>query len=91
MWRDTGRPRSWLGGDVNFHLNYPLRAPPSILASLPTLCSYHSPEGTRSSRIDGLLVDTRLAALLRAAERLPRGAISGHTPVCFDIHPREAL
>ena len=95
-----------LGGDLNFDLNYPLRAPPSILASLLTrrladadlelatasgrdpLCSYHGPEGTRPSRIDGLLVD--MAALLHAAERLPRGAISGHIPVCFDIHLRGA-
>ena len=30
----------------------------------------------------------RLAALLHAAEQLPRGAISGHTPVYFDIHLR---
>ena len=27
-------------------------------------------------------------ALLHAAERVPRGAISGHTPVCFDLHLR---
>ena len=97
-----------VGGDFNFDLNYPLRAPPSVLASLLTrrladadlelatalgrdpLCSYHGPEGTRPSRIDGLLVDTRLAALLHAAERLPQGAISGHTPVCFDIHLKGA-
>ena len=26
--------------------------------------------------------------LLHAAERLPQGAISGHTPVCFDLHLR---
>ena len=106
MWRDTGRPRSCWGGDFNFDLDYPLRAPPSVRASLLTrqladadlelatalgrvpLCSYHGPEGTRPLRIDGLMVDTRLAALLRAAERLPRGAISGHTPVCFYLHLR---
>ena len=50
------------------------------------LCSYQSLEGTRPLRIDGLLVDTRLAALLHAAELLPRGAILGHTPVRFDLH-----
>ena len=50
------------------------------------LCSYQGPEGTRPSYIDGLLVDTRLAALLHAAELLPRGAIPGHTPVRFDLH-----
>ena len=93
-----------VGGDFNFDLNSPLRAPPSVLASLlmrwladadlelatalgrHPLCAYHGPEGTRPSHIDRLLVDTRLAALLHAAERLPQGAISGHTPVCFDIH-----
>ena len=52
------------------------------------LCSYHGPEGTRASRIDGLLVDTRLASLLHTAERRPRGAVPGHTPVCFDLHLR---
>ena len=50
------------------------------------VCSYQGPEGTRPSHIDGLLVDTRLAALLHAAELLPRGAIPGHTPVRFDLH-----
>ena len=97
-----------VGGEFNFDLNYPLRAPPSVLASLLTrrladadlelatalgrdpLCAYHGPEGTRPSRIDGLLVDTHLAALLHAAERLPQGAISRHTPVCFDIHSKGA-
>ena len=97
-----------VGGDFNFDLNYPLQAPPSILASLLTrrladadlelatalerdpLCSHRGPEGTRPSRIDGLLVDTRLAALLHAAERLPQGVISGHTPVCFGIHLKGA-
>ena len=54
------------------------------------LCSYHGPEGTRPSRIDGLLMDTRLVALLHAAEWLPQGAISGHTPVRFDIHLKGA-
>ena len=52
------------------------------------LCSYHGPEGTRPSRIDGVLVDTRLATLLHTAERLPPGAVSGHSPVCFDLHLR---
>ena len=33
----------------------------------------------------------RLAALLHAAEQLTQGAISGHTPVCFDIYLRGAL
>ena len=54
------------------------------------LCSYQGPEGTRPWRIDGLLVDTRLAALLHTAERLPRGAIPGHTPVRFDLHLKGA-
>ena len=103
-WRATGRPPSWWGGGLNFDLGYPLRAPPSVVASLLTrrpvdadlelasalgpdpLCSYQGPEGTHPSRIDGLLVDTRLAALLHAAERLPRGAIAGHAPVRFDLH-----
>ena len=94
------------GGDFNFDLDYPLRAPPSSLASLLTrrlveadlelvsalgrdpLCSYQGPEGTRPSCIDGLLVDTRLATLLDAAERLPGGAVLGHSPVLFDLHPR---
>ena len=94
-----GRAPQLVGrGDFNFDLDYPLRARPSVLASLLTrrlvdadlelasalgrdpLCWYHGPEGTRPSRIDGLLVDTRLATLLHAAERLPRGAIPGHTP-----------
>ena len=52
------------------------------------LCSYQVPQGTRPSRIDGLLVDTRLATLLHTAERPPRGAIPGHTPVLFDLHLR---
>ena len=108
MWRGMGRPRSWVGGHFNFDLNYPLQAPPSVLASLLTrrladadlelatalgrdpLCSYRAPEGTRPSRINGRLVDTRLAALLHAAERLPQGANSGHTPVCFAIHLKGA-
>ena len=50
------------------------------------LGSYHGPEETQPSRIHGLLVDTRLAALLHAAERLPRGAVSGDTPACLDLH-----
>ena len=54
------------------------------------LCSYQGPEGTRPSRIDGLLVDTQLAVLLRTAEVLPRRAIRGHTPVRFDLHLRGA-
>ena len=96
------------GGDFKFDLNYPLWAPPSVLASVLTrrladadvklatalgrdpLCSYHGPEGTPTSCIDCLLVDTRLAALLHAAERLPRGAISGHIPEFFHIHLRGA-
>ena len=41
------------------------------------LCSYQGPEGTRPSRIDGLLV---------VAVRLPCGAIPGHAPVRFDLH-----
>ena len=95
-----------VGGDLNFDLDYPLRAPPSVLASFLTrrlvdadlelasalgrdpLCSYQGLEGTRPSRIDGLLVDTRLATLLHTAERVPRGAIPGHAPVRFDLHLR---
>ena len=95
-------------GDLNFDLDDPLWAPPSVLASLLTcwlvdedlelasalgrdpLCSYQGPEGTRPSRIDGLLVDTRPATLLHTAERLPRGAIPGHAPVRFDLHLRGA-
>ena len=101
-------PSWWGGGVLNFDLDYPLRAPPSVLASLLTrrlvdaylelafalgrdpLCLYQGPEVTRPSRIDGLLVDTRLATLLHAAERLPRGAIPGHAPVRFDLHLRGA-
>ena len=93
-----------MGGDLNFDLDYPLRAPPSVVASLLTrrlvdadlelasalgrdpLCSYQGSEGTRPSRIDGLLADMRLAALLHAAEHLPRGAIPGYAPVRFDLH-----
>ena len=92
------------GGNLNFAFIYPLRAPPSVLASLLTrwlvdadlglgsalgrdpLSSHQCPVGTRPSRIDGLLVDTRLAALLHAAERLPRGAIPSHALVRFDVH-----
>ena len=44
----------------------------------------------RPSRLDGLLVDTRLAALLHAADLLPRRAIPGHTPVPFDLHVKGA-
>ena len=54
------------------------------------LCSYRGPEGTRPWRIDGLLVDTRLVALLHAVELLPRGAIPGHTPMRFDLHTKGA-
>ena len=79
MWRDTGRPAAGGGGDFNFDLDYPLRAPPSVVASLLSrrlvdadlelasalgrdpLSWYHGPASTRPSRIDGLLVDTRLA------------------------------
>ena len=50
------------------------------------LRSYQGAEGTRSSRIDGLLVDTRPAALLHAAELLLRGAIPKYTLVRFDLH-----
>ena len=106
MARHGTTPQLGGGGDFNFDLDYPLRAPRSVLASLLThrlvdahfelasapgrdpLCSYHGTEGTRPSRIDGLLVDMRLATLLHAAERLPRGAVPGHTPVCFDLHLR---
>ena len=90
-----------VGGDFNFDLNYMLQA--LLIRRLvdadlemvsafgrDPLCSYQGPEGTRPYRIDGLVVDTRLAALLHAAELLPRGAILGHTPVRFDPHPRDA-
>ena len=95
-------------GDLNFDLDYPLRVPPSVPASLLTrrlvdadlelasalgrdpLCSYRGPEGTRPSRIDGLLVDTRLATLLHTPERrvgpfrgTPRYA---STPTCGGCH-----
>ena len=62
----------------------------ALAAGRAPLYSYQGPEGTRPSRIDGLLVDTRLAVLLCAAEVLPRGAIPGHTPVRFDLHQRGA-
>ena len=52
------------------------------------VCSYRGPEGTPPSRIDGLLVDMRLAKLLQAVEWLPRGASPGHAPVRFDLHPK---
>ena len=45
------------------------------------LCSYQGPQGTRPSRIDGLLVDTRLAALLHAASCYRAGP-SLATPQC---------
>ena len=35
-WRATGEPLSWWAGHLNFDLDYPLRAPPSVLASLLT-------------------------------------------------------
>ena len=54
------------------------------------LCSYQGPGGMRPSRIDGLLVDTRPAALLHAAELLPRGAIPGHILVRYDLHLKGA-
>ena len=54
------------------------------------LCLYQGPKGTRPSRIDGPLVDMRLAALLHAAELLPRRAIPGHTPVRFGLHLKGA-
>ena len=93
-------------GDLNFDLDYLVRAPPSVVVSLMTrrlvdadlelasafrrdpLCSYQGPEGTRPSRIAGLLVDTRSATVLHTAERLPCGAIPGHAPVRFDLHLR---
>ena len=54
------------------------------------LCSYQGPEGTCPSRIDGLLVDTRLGALLHAAELLLRWAIPGHTPLRSDLQLKGA-
>ena len=52
------------------------------------ICSCQGPEGFRPSRIDGLLVDTRLASVLHVAERVTRGAITGHAPVRFHLHLR---
>ena len=54
------------------------------------LGSYQGPEGTRPLRMDGLQVDTQLAAALHPAERLPRGAVPGHTPVRFNLHLKGA-
>ena len=41
--------------------------------------------GGRPTRIDGLLVDTRLAALLRGSQVLPACGIPHHRPVRFDL------
>ena len=41
--------------------------------------------GRTPTRIDGLLVDTRLAALLRGSEVLPACGIPHHRPVRFDL------
>ena len=41
--------------------------------------------GGRPTRIDGLLVDTRLAALLRGSEVLPARGTPHHRPVRFDL------
>ena len=60
------------------------------VAGRPPFCSYQKPEGTRPSRIDGLLVDMRLAAPLHGAEVLPCGAIPSDTLVFFDLHLRGA-
>ena len=49
------------------------------------LCSYVGVRGGRPTRIDGLLVDTRLAALLRGSEVLPACGIPHHRPVRFDL------
>ena len=48
------------------------------------LCSYVGVRGGRATRIDGLLVDTRLAALLRGSEVLPACGIPHHRPVRFE-------
>ena len=48
--------------------------------------SYRGLEGRRPSPRDMLLVDTLLALLLYAAERLQRGAISSLAPVRLDLH-----
>ena len=61
--------------------------PPSLGDSR---CLYEGAEGTHPSRIAGLLVDTRLVALLYAVGLVPRGAILGHTPVRFDLPRRES-
>ena len=49
------------------------------------LCSYVGVRGGRPTRIDGLLVDTRLAALLRGSQVLPACGIPHHRPVRFDL------
>ena len=51
----------------------------------PPLCSYVGVRGGHPTRIDGLLVDTRLAALLRGSEVLPACGIPHHRPVRFDL------
>ena len=54
-------------------------------AGRPPLCSYAGVRGGRPTRIDGLLVDTRLAALFRGSEVLPACGIPHHRPVRFDL------
>ena len=54
-------------------------------AGRPPLCSYVGVREGHPTRIDGLLVDTRLAALLRGSEVLPACGIPHHRPVRFDL------
>ena len=49
------------------------------------MCSYLGVRGGRPTRINGLLVDTRLAALLRGSKLLPASGIPHHGPVFLDL------
>ena len=51
----------------------------------PLLCLYVGVRGGHPTRIHGLLVDTRLAALLRGSEGLPECGILHHRPVRFEL------
>ena len=60
----------------------------SVLAAAagrPPLCSYVVVRGGRPTRIDGLLVDTRLVAPLRGSDVLPPCGIPHQCPVRFDL------
>ena len=58
---------------------------------LDPLCSYVGVRGAPPTRIDGLLVDTRLAALLRGSEVPPVCGIAHHRPLRFDLHAEGAV